>query len=122
MRSTRGDPVAERAGPDDRGAIDEQDVAGEHGLGVGNIGEQVTVGVSRSDLEQFDGTTPDGQGQLAGESTSRRSHYYASEVEGPERRLQKIRNDRIAIVGRDHFAYCCGRDVRKTPRRRTRWR
>ena len=50
----RRDPVAQRAGPHDRRAADEQDVAGEDRPGVGHVGERVAAGVRRADLDQLD--------------------------------------------------------------------
>ena len=50
----RGDPVRQRAGPHDRRAVDEQDVAGEDRPGVGHVDDRVALRVRRADLDQLD--------------------------------------------------------------------
>src|SRR4051794_370454 len=77
-------PVLERAGPDDRRALDEQDVAGEDDARVGHVDDRVAVGVRRADLDEPHRAVADAQLELALERVGRRAQLDALEAERPE--------------------------------------
>ena len=84
-RVARGDPVRYRPGPDDRRALDEQDVAGEHRGGVGHVRDRVAGGVRRAELDQLDDAIADAQLAAAGERLGGQARRDALEVEAPHR-------------------------------------
>src|SRR4051795_3213117 len=77
-------PVLERAGPDDRRAVDEQDVAGEHDARVGHVDDRVAVGVRGTDLDEPHRPVADAQLELALERLGRRAQLDALEPERSE--------------------------------------
>src|SRR3954464_3178135 len=77
-------PVLERAGPDDRRAVDEQDVAGEHDARVGHVDDRVAVGVRGADLDEAHRPVADAQLELALERLRRRAQLDALEPERGE--------------------------------------
>src|SRR3954468_491366 len=77
-------PVLERAGPDDRRAVDEQDVAGEHDARVGHVDDRVAVGVRGADLDEANRPVAHAQLELALERLRRRAQLDPLEPERPE--------------------------------------
>src|SRR3954463_14141552 len=74
-------PVLERAGPDDRRALDEQDVAGEHDPRVGQVDDRVAVGVRGANLDEPHRPVADAQLELALERLGRRGRRAAPQTE-----------------------------------------
>src|SRR5262245_5195355 len=66
-----GDPVRHRPGPDDRRALDEEDVAGEEHALLGQPDQHVALGVRGPDLEEDDLLAAHAQAQLAVEGLGR---------------------------------------------------
>src|SRR3954453_15174752 len=77
-------PVLEGSGPDDRRALDEQDVAGEHDVRVGDVDDRVAVGVRGADLDEPHRPLADAQLELALERLGRRAQLDALEPERAE--------------------------------------
>ena len=80
----RGDPAVDRARPGDRGAADEQDVAGVEQPGVRHVDERVAGRVRGTDLDQAHLAAADVDALLAGERPVRPGRGDALELEGPE--------------------------------------
>jgi len=83
-RFAGGDPVADRSGPDDRMAVDEQDVAREDGAVGRHPDNGVAAGMGGSDFDQLDCFVADAPGQAPTESRVGKLVRGVREIEAPE--------------------------------------
>ncbi len=103
-------------------AIDEQDIAGKHGLVAGHVYQGVTLGVGGPDLVQLDGLVAHLAGRSAAEGFCRAVVFDPFEIEDIEQLLEKsagfAHGARVAHdfceCGRRQFGHLfgagCGRD------------
>ena len=78
-----GDPVVV-VGPDDRGSLVEQQVAGEDEVGVGDVDDRVAPGVGGTELHQTHGAVADREVQPAAERPRREAHGDVGHLERTE--------------------------------------
>ncbi len=113
----RSNPILERSRPNDRRSIDEQDVAGVHDFCVGNVHDDITVGVRRPHFHELDDATAN----LDVESTVERSCWRRQrdirKVEITKKRAEQLADFARRLVQRGeqlrwnfaHFLGCRGR-------------
>ena len=110
----RIDPVGQWPRPHNGGATDEQDVTGVHGLGIGNIGNDIACGVRWANLDEFDHSATNLDVEPTFEGTRRQGVLNSFEVEFSEEATKQFANFAGRFVERGqhrrrHFGHLmCG--------------
>ena len=96
------DPVLHRSRPDDRRALDEQDVAGERGAISRDVKHDVAAGVGRAHLDQFHCRFADLEAQPALERAIGRRVSDPLELEAAEALDQEVADQATVRAGAAH--------------------